>query len=661
MADYTFAYGYQVHGEQNELPRLEGVTWRSYASSYERVRFGNPTGGLDFRRLSTDREKVLQKFITGGWEAGIPMNISRNFIQHLSKFRAHLDMYEQLVEKPIFSKSELYIRCLQEGPAFTEYIKKSRSTSLRFKSSETITDCDPMYTHSEYWGYDSIFHERGLLHWDDRSEIDDIKYSFLPPQRELDLEEFRRIFRSFLNRIKMTKNDFDLDIELVSELAPTASYDPRLMKVEEYKHRAPTRQLREVWDKRVTMATPYLARRSVVLVTPGSTRDALTATPDTLLKVKLITRLARAISLRSPYSCNAPEVIASRRYERVLKRFAFLHLDFKKYGLTFPRALNNVALQEIARIAEVDLSDLDLTDFFVDIDGVVYRTECGTALGWLDCLSMHCVTALLLDLQDQTEITFDHVGFNDDFELGFVDCGDYRSILNLTRELLFNLFDQWNIPLSADKIFGSRASIFLERYFFFESEYGLDLEKRQLTLSSYASSLVASFPWEAKMFYDIAVSQLEFQYAVDRCIETCPIEFDSDEAVMPIQAGGWRYLREETLNTWLLESTNLYKHLGCLLKTWKTPSYSTKFVKGKVEAITEESYRLISKATSPAFYRWTVADPGCLGDLNTEAEGSSNLALQWAIGYTGRRHGLSDAVERYVFRDMHAAADESIT
>jgi hypothetical protein len=660
MADYTFTQHFNERiGDDIPITSHEGK-WRAHASEYEFVRYGNPIGGIRFARVAEEREIVLQRFYSGGWNAGFPKNISRDFIQHLAKFRAVLDLYENLVKKPVFSKEEIYVRCLREGPAFTEYLKKCRSTSLRYKASETITGCEDEYVHAEYTGYDSIFHERNLIHWDDRDEIDDIKYSFLPPQKELDLEKFRSIFRSFLDHIRVVKEDFDTNIEMIEELGPTASYDPTLLN-KKGRTAAPTRLLREVWDKSIRKDDPYLARRSVVLTTPGSTRDALTATPGTLLKIKLITKLARVISERSPYSCNASEELSARRYQRVLGRFAFLHLDFKKYGLTFPRELNNIALQEIGRIAEVDLSDLDLTDFFVDIDGTVFRTECGTALGWLDCLSMHCVTALLLYLQRETSVTFDHVGFNDDFELSFWDCGDYRTVLNLTRELLFNLFDEWNIPLSADKIYGSRSSVFLERYFFFEDEYGLDMTKRQLTLTAYASSLVSTFPWEAKMYYDIAYSQMGFEYAKERCIETCPVEFCTDEAVMPIEAGGWAWDEDPNLNYWLRECDSRYALLGSLLRDWEAPKYSTPFKKGNYEQIREESYQRTWRATTAEFYRHTVANPGCLADLNTEAEASGDLALRWAMGYTGRRPGLTDAVERFVFRDIHASADESVT
>jgi len=606
---------------------------------FEDVRFGEPEKGLDHAALTPYIKRVLDLFWAHGYDNHIPKDIPSNLYKAIMKFRASLDLYENLVKKPCFQKAELYSRCLSEGPSFTEFIKKCRSTSLRYFATETESDVDMQYVCHTYSGYDSIFHERGLIYWDDRAGVDDIKYSFLSAG-EVNEEEMSGLLDTYLDFLKVENGDFysTSEFDLISGLQPTSMFDPATGK---------TRLMREFWSPDIDLSEPYLGKRSVTLVHPGSTRDALVGTPSTILKVKILTALARVVSEKSPHSANASGTAASDRYLRVLKRHAFLHLDFKKYGLMFPRRLTNLLIRKLCHIAGMSPDDLVIDDFFIDIDGEVYKSERGSALGWMDALNAIVVSAILFNLSCTRGMDFDFIGFNDDFELSFWDDRDIRTTLLATREALLAEFNYWDIGLSGDKIFGSKSSFFLENYCYFD-KYDLDMEKRQLCISGYASSLVATEPVGAKLAFASSWSYVECDYARERCFSTCPIEFNEDEIFMPLQFGGWYSSETSGLDDSLRKVDSKYLLLGVELSKFEAPKYSSSIRKvSKPEVIHHTSIKRCMKAHSSDYFRHVRHDPEKLSDINLGASAAPQYIELLMENYIGRSSHKKDVMIRY--------------
>jgi hypothetical protein len=612
----------------------------SEQTDYEKSRFGIPHGGLNHKELQPHIKRLISLFWKSGYKAEIPEDIPADLYRAVKYFRVVLDLYDEIAQHKCFSKDELYLRCLEEGPSFTEFIKKSRSTSYRYHTTETETDIDPQYVCEDYKGYDSIIHERNMIHWDDREDVDDIKYCFMPVE-PVDTD-FSRMFDEYLTYLKIDAETFYefTAIDAMQGLQPTSMLDAKTSK---------TRLMREFWFKDIDMDEPYFGKRSTVLVAPGSTRDALVGTPSTVQKVKLINQLSRQISERCPHSANASGKLASDRYLRVLKRHLFMHLDFKKYGLTFPRQLTNIAIERICRRAGIDPSDLLINDFFVEIDDEIYRTERGSALGWFDPINALCVNAILFNLRNQTELKFDFIGFNDDFELSLWHTRDVPNTLNSFREILINEFNYWQIPLSADKIFGSRASVFLENYMY-SSKYDLNMDKSQLCITGYAKSIVSTTQVEAKVNFAGSWRLYESEYARDRCMSTIEVEFDVHELVMPIRFGGWYDdTGLEELDESLLQTDRVYMTLGAELMKYQPPKYSARVKKvSSPRDIKETVYRKTASSKSSEFYRNVNADPGTLDEVNAEAPIALDMIEMIMQGYIGRDYDYSDAVMRYV-------------
>lgn len=534
----------------------------SCAKEYDTVRFGIPSGTIKFDEVIEERKLLVTHFLNHGYDNWPYSKLSAKFRRHVALFRANLDFWEVFSKSKVFCKDEIYFRCLTEGHTFAETVKKTRSTCYRAFTSETDNDVEEQYYSEAYDGYNSILHERYLIHWDDTHVIDDIKYCFMPVGQSRKYE-FQRLLNEMWDDFRLDELEWPDEFDMLASLKNTRMYDPVTKK---------SSLMREFWDSGVDPRGPYFAKRTVVPTEPGTTRDTGVGDPGTILKVKQLNALARIISEKLPYSANAPAHTANGRLKRVLKRDMFLHLDFKKFGLTFPRELMNVLIEKIQESSGLDLDHLIIRQFYVEIDKEVYSTSRGTMLGWLDSINSICVSAILHRLAK--DLKFDFITFNDDVEIS-KRGSEYKDTLELLRAAVLSTIDFFDIPISINKTFGSRASVFLERYAYYD-RYNIDMYKEQLTVKAYARSCVASHPWQAKLLFAAADQWTKSTYARDRCIDTCPVEFRKVENTLPLWSGGWYIRRKNGLDLALKESDDLGNRLGLELQKFKPPRYATK-------------------------------------------------------------------------------------
>lgn len=534
-------------------------------SDYENLRFGIPHGAISYDSSRDEIEVLVKHFLSCGYST-FPSTKLNKLKKHVAYFRACLDLWDNLCKGPkSMCKEEIYYRCLTEGPSFCNWVKKARSTSFRNATSETDTVIEEEYLLNNYSGYNSIIHERYLINWDTSDETDDVKYCFIP-RNEVDETGFRKRVKKLFSDFRIGEIDFSSHIDMVAGLKNSVMYDPKKDK---------SILMRSFWNKDIDPRGPYYAVRRVVPIEPGNVRDTGVGDPGTILKVKQINMLCRQISEKLPYCANAPEKVCNERLKRVLKRNAFLHLDFKKFGLSFPRQLSNIMLEEIGAISGIDVDHLIIREFYYRIDGEVYQTERGSTLGWLDCLNCLCVVAILHWLSCEEELGFDFITFNDDVEISKFANSDVVGTLELLRLVVISEISSYDIPISLDKTFGSKGSVFLERYAYF-GQYNIDMYKEQLTVKAYAQSLVTIFPWQAKMFHAAAEQWTKSNYATDRCLSTCPVEFRREECATSLWSGGWFIWRKDKLDLGIRECDKLGFLLGLELSKFKGQKYSTR-------------------------------------------------------------------------------------
>lgn len=545
---------------------IKGKNHQPDEFGHEYVRFGDTRKVFDHKKSAEDIQILIAEYNEYGYNNRVPKLADFELRKAVAKFRASLDAWELIPCKKVFSKDECYIRCLLEGPGFATFLKKSRATTLRGLTSITETELEDEYFHPEgYEGYDSILHERNLIHWSEKEGLDDVKYAFMPASN--DAHDFPELMDKFLRGLKIDREEFMIELDTLGTLKNTRMYDVKTGK---------TSLMRDFWTDEIDLDQPYFAKRAIVEIEPGNTRDTGVGDSSTIAKIKIITAICKVILKHCSHSANTDAETSTRRLARILQRNGYLHVDFKKYGLAFPRILQNIALVKIGMEFEIDIEQLLVNDFFIDIDGKTYRTSRGIVLGWLDCLNEICVHAILSGIKDDG-VNFDWIQFNDDIEVSFFSREDIAGEkAEYLREIILSTFHTYDILISISKTYGSLSSVFLEKYFRFEENYNLDMTKRQLACRPYAKSLVSSEPWQAKMNFAAAYAYWPNEELATRCISTCRIEFLETEQVASLVCGGWYPSDASDLNRSLEGQDSRLLSLACELMKVSLPELSTR-------------------------------------------------------------------------------------
>jgi len=389
---------------------------------WEPVRGHKFNGTVKPNEHNKDVEIALETFFEYGYDK-FPA-VSNNFVNVLKTFRTYLDFYHNLIETKIFSRDEIYVRSLRDKLQFTKFIKKSRQASLQNKIALDDVILDEEHIHPEYTGYDSIIHERYLIPWDDTDDIHDWHYSLIPDEGGKDPSN---AINEYLKNIDVSK--------IETFITP---FDP-------YKGSKSTdnakgkHYLRDTWTR--DTYGPYMATRRVIPTQPGSTRDTGVPDPYTLNKIREINQIARAIGEQKKYIANVPINLLERRLEQMTKCQAYIHLDFKKYGLTFRRDILNCLLKRVGR------EDLMIDQFILNVDGQSIRTNRGGVLGWFDSAVAIVVSAIICDVVNQYNIKTNHIIFNDDVEIG-VYGKDAIETAKLLKEVIIEELEDYGFFIS---------------------------------------------------------------------------------------------------------------------------------------------------------------------------------------------------------------------
>jgi len=536
--DYSRTFGTLVEEPNNKTMTIVIGRKKLLQRDYDmrRPRLGLPSGFCPRWQIMNDIDRVIKAFNTSGYYGGYPTNINKIFRQHLEHFRNSLDVYYHIVKDYVFSRDEVYYRCLAEGSDFTTFITKSRAFSLQAKTALDETNLNDEYVHSAYTGYDSIIHERYLINWDDRDETIDWPYAMIEPEK-IDHEKFEECLDELFLNTKIDKYEED---DFINLLEPVARKKTAIGGGE-------TTLLKDQWVPEYDPGYWYATRR-VVPTTSGHTRD--TGVPDltSLCMVKLMQKHARYIAERCKHSANCDHTLLGKRVRRVQKKKVFLHLDFKKFGLTFNRSLPNALLKRIGR------GRIAIDDFTLETEDGIYATKRGGVLGWFDPIVSLCVIGILLRLRKELNLSFDFIVFNDDVEIG-MDITD-PDLIQLLKERIIEELESFDFIISHRKTYVSKMFIFLEQYgkadigSFFgtrDKVENLDMTKRQLIVNQYAKSLSSSFNWEAKYYYALAHKFLRSTYLRDICQQTMPTIFE-EEYDKPYELGGWTFHMRNNVN-----------------------------------------------------------------------------------------------------------------
>jgi len=518
--EYSALLGNFVEDPINrEEPVVIGSNPKVYEPEFIRPRLGIPMGFIDPVEHKDDIEKVVNATIKRGYRITIPHSINRKLRLHLEHFRNHLEIYDILIKDKVFSVSELWFRSLTEQSDFTKFIKKSRAGSLQRKIALEETEVSERYGHSEYKGYDSIFHETFFPYWDDSGPIEDYLYSFIPSER----------CPSVLPFLEDMTIDYEIELKRpkVHFLQPIAG-----KKTIGSDDVTKTTLLKNAWHLSDT-GGEYYAHRVVVPTAPGQTRDSAVADVTTLNAVKICNSAARKYSEELPFSANCSQPLLHARIARMRRCRVFLHVDFKKFGLTSPRAVINTVLSYFG------LDNLRISKFYLEVDGEVLQTERGSALGWMDPVTAIGVIGILYHLRKREKWSdMDFIVFNDDVEIGFRKLHSLEE-LALRKDIILRELESFDFILSHRKIFYSKMMIFLENYFQ-GGDIPTGMNKNQLVCKLYAKSLSTPFKWKAKAMHAEAHKKVRNSVVTEICMNSIASRSEAEES-SPVELGGWKF------------------------------------------------------------------------------------------------------------------------
>lgn len=572
-----------------EIPDKEIYGQYTFAPEYRRQRLNEPIGNISHKDHLEEIKIVLKIFEKQGYWGTIPNNLSPKFLQHLWYFRNCLEIYDLIVENKIYCRDELYVRCLREGPSFAQMIKKTRAYTFQFHTQIEENDLPLEYIVQEgYTGYDCIFHERYFINWDDTEDIQDWKYSMIEPG-EFDTESYSQYVRTLLWDCGI--RDYNVK-DIVNLIEPVAG--KKTVKGEGDK----TTLLKNSWN----LAEPwkFFAVRRVVPVYTTGTRDTGVPDVETLTGIKLIHLHSRKLSEKIKYSANCDLNTFQNRIARLRKGMWYTHIDFKKYGLTVNRKVGNVILETIGK------KHLSIPDTYLRVGEETYKTlRGGGALGWCDPLFAIGVMAILHGLKKANEWNdMDFMVFNDDVEISWGELPFEE--LELRKERILEELEYFDFILSYRKIFTSRTSVFLEQ-FSHEERDGLNMDKMQLAVKPYATSLAARYGWKAKLFYAEAHKMVRSALLRELCMNTIKQLFPGEENE-PVELGGWTYQRNHMtgLNHALVDASRNQIAFYLKMRKYKEPHLMPKWYQVNLENVERVKQISINQAKTEPIDKTTL-------------------------------------------------------
>jgi len=544
---------------------------------YELERLGCPTNAIKWDLHDTDLQDCIKSCIDKGFKHNVKKSWNHELRVHLLYFRAALIAYDELVSDKVFSTEELYYRCLTEGPSYATYIKKCRAFSLQHKICLGNNNIPDEYIHEEYSGYDSILHERYLINWDESEDVLDWPYALIE-DKSIVTAEVRRGWTRLRSQydLKGPKGDFIFFTEPVA--------GKKSMTIDGQK----TTDLKNVWTNHLgKLGDGWLAVRKVIPIEAGNVRDTGVPDVETLLKLKLLHKHIQSVTEKLPYSANCSHRLLNRRLARLRSKDLHIHIDFKKAGLTFPRASTNYIIGDLS-------PGLEITNFVLRTEEGDIRTTRGGVLGWFDQAFSLVSISLLTDLAcRQGWEDFDMLQFNDDIEIGFdemeVEELEYR------KSLIIDTLTNNGFILSHRKCFSSIESIFLEDY---DKFYDMDMSKYQLAITHYQTALTSKYNWEIKASFANGANFGYTTYLKDLVQGTTAQRFENEYGD-PIELGGWKFLGSNDLNTALEEATPNQWNFFMAMKKYKEPHLTTKYVEVNLEKMLLRRKYVIQEACNP--------------------------------------------------------------
>lgn len=464
------------------------------------------------------------------------------FHTEVSRFCICLDAYIEAGGKIPY---KFLIEGVISGPEFTEYLKDYK---LRFFVKKCIdghfyeeVDFDlDRFGDIVIDDIDQIFPARDLIFYEEK--VSDYLHGSIPLVQDVNMieqfkEKVKDIFSLFSEGELADETISKLDIVLsLSKSKSLIDGKSRFNFQKKYKGQ----NLDNYFSRNIG-----LCKRTVIPI-PRGFRDSVMLEPEALHSVKLLEDRATVILKDLPYHAYYAErwriLQAKRKFEKNHCR-SFICRDLKKEGITKPRNLLRIIIEELSRIFPelVPLTNF-YSDFSLDLGepGIFFPAR-GHGLGMANALTTIMQLAVLALVQEELVAKgFDHdqigyLTYNDDCAVCIPH--DYVDDWIETEE---EIFKGLGLILNPKKSYYSAQGYnFCELYFKHVKEnfHSNDYQRRR----DFLMTLSFSFIHEAKDYYRSVMNLYSCKEpeCLEEIISVFGYEFFPEESLYPSLFGGW--------------------------------------------------------------------------------------------------------------------------
>jgi hypothetical protein len=460
----------------------------------------------------------------------------------LLKFREYLRGYSEAA--PYNNPQKIYVNSLTLGPEYAKHLKQLRKHCFikTFHGSFNSTDEKIMEEAFEINDIGDVFNYYYLPFW--KEECSDFEEnSFIPLyQDEEALEEFRSVCAETLADIKTLR--VISKEEVLSTFSSSSVFDPSKIRGSKFptiKNYISNNKI----EKRDFSDNIGTCLRCKIDLSAGNTRDTVILTQESLNSVRLIDLQVTEVLKSFPgFICNYKKEDLPKVLDEIYYNYTeFMDRDFQKEGLTKPRNILKIMLEELhKRFPEIEcFSWVNFYENFSVYDHSKKETffpDRGHGLGMANALTSLMQEILFRMVLSRTysdsdgEINVDKLYVNDDITLAFT-----------------NLEDQCNWDNEEDIIFKKLGLLRKDKKSYYTTNGFCVAENYRPTSINKKYSYTLGNMFQATL-YNIAMAKslisslinLEvetFNKYIKRIIQKVGFEFFPDEYMYPTRFGGW--------------------------------------------------------------------------------------------------------------------------
>jgi hypothetical protein len=272
---------------------------------------------------------------------------------------------------------------------------------------------------------------------------------------------------------------------------------------------------------------------------PGDIRQALVINPASLNRIQLIERQLQDILKNQSNSLLDPNPMSLKsKFKRLKSKKYFLHRDLTKEGLTKPRILLKIMLEEL-QIRYPHIDAFQCPGFYDEVlflvDNKILNPIRGHGLGMANALTtlmQIIIVNMVIDKCDFLEVIPDFLTLNDDLTIGFQHRHDLEEYWDLEDDILKSL----GLIRKTEKSFIAKhkyviAENYLPRVDYEKMSYSI----RSVYLAEHCFNIVQAKQLTSSL---IIVNDYMKKY-LEELITYWGYEFFPDEYLYPPRTGGW--------------------------------------------------------------------------------------------------------------------------